>query len=449
MTEGDPFERRPNRTFAALTLPLFFSLIAEPMTALVDTAFIARLGSLPLAALGAAATLISSLYWVFNFIGIGAQTEVAHARGLRDAASASETAGVALALGLAAGTALTVMAAPIADILVALMGTTGEASEQAALYFRIRLLGAPAVVVTLASFGALRGDHDMRAPLWIALATNLTNLVLDPILIFGLGPAPALGLAGAAWASTAAQWLGGGIAVASVVRRLGVPPRPDWARARAFLVVGRDLVMRTATLLFFLALATRAANRLGTEAGAAHQSVRQVFVFTAFVLDAYGIAAQSLIGTYLASGQTALARRVALVSCGWGLATGAILWLTMLGLSGAAAALLVPPEARATFASAWVFAAAAQPASALAFVTDGIHWGASDYGYLRNAMLASTVLVGAVLLAGDTGQNLTLANIWLMILCWNSIRALFGVLRVWPGIGHAPLRPNAPIPAAS
>jgi len=59
--EQHPFVSHPNRTLLGLTLPVLLSLVAEPLTALVDTAFVARLGAQPLASLGVAATLISSI----------------------------------------------------------------------------------------------------------------------------------------------------------------------------------------------------------------------------------------------------------------------------------------------------------------------------------------------------------------------------------------------------
>ncbi|MFQ5418205.1 MAG: MATE family efflux transporter, partial [Myxococcota bacterium] len=77
------------------------SLIAEPLTGVADTAFIARLGAAPLAALGAATALLSSVFWVFNFLGIGTQTEVAHSLGDAGGLRGRNATGLALALATA------------------------------------------------------------------------------------------------------------------------------------------------------------------------------------------------------------------------------------------------------------------------------------------------------------------------------------------------------------
>jgi MATE family multidrug resistance protein len=436
-----PFVRRPHRTLAALSLPVLLSMVAEPLTGLVDTAFVARLGAAPLAALGVATTLLSSIFWIFNFLGIGTQTEVAQAKGRGDAGRARDAVSLSLALAASIGVGLAALAWPALDLAAQVMSRDAAVREATVGYLEIRLLGAPAVLLTLAAFGALRGLQEMRTPLWIAATANAANALLDPILIFGWGPVPALGIAGAAWASTGAQWLGGAWALAAVRGRLGLAARVPWRDAPGLLVVGRDLFLRTALLALFLLLATRAATRLGADAGAAHQAVRQVWMLTAFVLDAYAASAQSLVAWFLGAGRPALARRVAAVACSWGIGTGALLALAMLASEGAAARLLVPPSAREVFPAAWRVLALAQPLNALSFVTDGIHWGTRDYRYLRNVMLAATGSGAALLLALPGAGDEALLLVWIVTAAWISVRAAFGALRVWPGIGSAPLSP--------
>ena len=184
-----PFHRRPHRTLLALGLPVLGSLVAEPLTGLVDTAFVARLGAAELAALGVGTIVLSASLWVFNFLGVGTQTAVAQAlgRGDRDAAASTTGHALALALGCGVGVALLgwLAAVPVSE----LMGAEGRITDLAAEYVRIRALGAPAVLVTVAAFGALRGREDMTTPLWVAVAVNALNAGLDGPLVFGWGPA--------------------------------------------------------------------------------------------------------------------------------------------------------------------------------------------------------------------------------------------------------------------
>jgi MATE family multidrug resistance protein len=416
------------------------SLIAEPLTGLVDTAFIARLGAVPLAALGVGTMLLSSVFWVFNFLGIGTQTEVAQGLGETRKEHAREITGLALALAFAIGVGLIALGWPCLGAATRFMSDDAPVQSAALVYLRIRLLAAPAVLLMLASFGALRGLQDMRTPLWIAVGTNAMNLVLDPLLIFGLGPVPAFGIAGAAWATVVAHWFGAAAAFSAVRRRPGLPPRVHWSDARALLVVGRDLFFRTGLLLLFLLLATRAATRSGIDAGAANQAIRQVWVFTALLLDAYAAAAQSLVGFFLGAARVELARRVAAVATLWSLVTGAALTLSMWLGTGVVVLLLVPESARPVFGTAWLLAALAQPLNAISFVTDGILWGARDYRFLRNVMFAATAIGVALLLQIDLAAADALMKIWVVSAVCITVRAVFGLARVWPGIGASAFR---------
>ncbi|MEM6337411.1 MAG: MATE family efflux transporter, partial [Bacteroidota bacterium] len=101
--EAVRFNERPHRTFVALSIPVLFSLVAEPVTGLVDTAFVAQLGAEALAGLGVGTIVLSGVFWAFNFLGIGTQTEVAQAFGGEATARARQITGLAMALGVGIG----------------------------------------------------------------------------------------------------------------------------------------------------------------------------------------------------------------------------------------------------------------------------------------------------------------------------------------------------------
>jgi MATE family multidrug resistance protein len=434
-----PFVARPHKTMVVLSLPILISLIAEPLTGLADTAFIARLGTAPLAALGVGTVMLSSIFWVFNFLGIGTQTEIARSLGSGRTERARELCGLALVMGASFGVILILLGMPISRQAAGIMGAEGLVQDGAQLYLSIRLFGLPALLMTTVSFGAMRGLQDMKTPLWIAVSVNAVNIVLDAIFIFGAGPIPPLGIAGAAWATVASHWLGAGLALLALKRNLGFPSRLHGRDVRLLIVIGRDLFVRTGLLTTFLLLTTRAATRIGTEAGAAHQAIRQVWLLAALILDAFAATAQSLVGYFLGARRVDLARRVAAVSCWWSLGTGVVICAAMLMGEGAVARALVPIEAREAFAAAWLAAAIFQPLNALSFATDGIHWGTSDYRYLRNAMAAATVTGAVALLFIDPSSSRALTLVWIITGVWIFIRTVLGMGRIWPGIGNSPL----------
>lgn len=436
------FVARPHRTVLALSIPVLFSLIAEPLTGLVDTAFVARLGATELAALGVGTAALSSIFWIFNFLGIGSQTEVAQALGRGRTGYAARVAGLAFVFSIAFGLVLIVVGWPLAGVISRALGATGAVEAGATVYMRWRLLGAPAVLILLSAFGVLRGQQDMRTPLWIAVGLNVVNIGLDAVLITGVGPFPAMGIAGAAVASAAAQWLGALWALWAVVQRLGWPAQLRLAEASGLMRIGGDLFLRTGFLNFFILLATRVATQIGPESGAANQAIRQFWMFAALGLDALAITAQSLIGYFIGAGVIRQARRVALVTGIWAVTLGLLLsgfmWFGRVWLAG----LLVPASAWSVFFPAWFMAVLIQPINALAFVTDGIHWGTGDFRYLRNAVITATVVGALGLMLIDTTAPHALTWVWVATNLWITVRAFFGVVRVWPGIGASPFRPT-------
>ncbi len=420
------------------------SLIAEPLTGLVDTAFVARLGSEAMAALGVGTIALSSIFWIFNFLGIGIQTEVAQSFGKADTSRCSEQTGIALAMGFGFGVLMLFLGLPSANLIATGMGATDLVNDLAASYIRIRLFGGPAVLITLVAFGAFRGLQDMQTPLWIALGVNALNIALDALLIFGYASIPAMGIEGAAWASAISQWTGAAWALMALYRKIGKPSSLYWRDAKNMLVIGGDLFIRTASLTAFLILTTRAATQMGPEGGAAHQAIRQFWTFTALVLDAFAIAGQSLVGFFMGANAVSKARDVARVVCLWGLVTGFILAGGMWLGESLVIKLLVPAEAVAAFSGAWLMATLFQPLNALSFATDGLHWGTKDFRYLRNVVLLATATSGVFVLNTDVSQPDALIWIWLATGGWIFIRAVFGIIRIWPGIGDTPFRVRGP-----
>lgn len=437
--QNNRFLRQPHRTVLFLSMPILLSLIAEPVTGLIDTGFVAQLGTEPLAALAVGIGVLSSIFWIFGFLGIATQTEVAQAFGRGDREGAIKAVSLALMLGLLLSLLLSGALIPGATAVASLLGGQDEILVLATNYIQLRLIGAPAVIVTIVGFGALRGIQDMKTPLWIALLINITNIALDVILIFGWSFIPAMGVGGAALASSISQWLGASWMIVELRRRLGLTRAINLRDGLRFLRVGRDLFIRTGSLTLFMLVATRVASQMGPEAGAAHQIIRQVWFFTALVLEAFATTAQSLIGYFFGSDQRREAKRVAFTTTAWSLGTGIGLMTVMLLSTPVVSNMLVPADTMAVFTGAWLVASLSQPLNALAFITDGIHWGASDYAFLRNAMLMATIcgLIGLQLVAEGAAD---FTAVWIVTVIWIGMRALWGMLRVFPGFGNSPFR---------
>jgi MATE family multidrug resistance protein len=436
------FDKKPHRTLLLLSAPALVSLIAEPLTGLVDTAFVAELGTESLAALGIGTTLLSGCFWMFNFLSVGVQSEVAHHHGKGNMHRARGLNALALALAMAFGVLLLVVGWPSSNMLADAMGAEAGTHQDAVNYLRIRLLGAPAVLLMATAFGSLRGLQRMRTPMLIAVFVNVLNIGLDAIFIFGLGPIPAFGISGAAWASTVSQWSGAALALLAIGRGLGWPEKFTTSGIRVLMRIGGDMFVRTGLLTVFLVLGTRAATSIGADAGAAHHVIRQVWLFSALALDALAITAISLIGWYVGANLIARARRVAALTCIWSLFFGILLAVGMLLLERQVKSTFLPEEAWLIFSGAWFWSALAQPLNALCFATDGIHWGTRDFRYLRNGMILAAIVGIGGLLVIDLSVAEALTQVWQITAVWIFARAAVGILRIWPGFGNAPIGAN-------
>jgi len=438
-TAQHPFVRAPHKTLLKLSFPVLLSLVAEPLTGLVDTGFVAIMGAEPLAALGVGTMTLSGIFWAFNFLGIGTQTETGQALGAGDWDRARRMGSLALLMGALLGLLLIAVLWPLTSYLASIMGAADQVHTITVDYLRVRLFGAPAVLITIAGFGVFRGRQNMRTPLIIATGVNLLNIVLDPLLIFGFGPLPRLGVAGAAGASVISQWAGALSLFWLIRRHVGLTKNIRLSETLKLLRIGRDLFVRSGMLTLFLLLATRAATQLGSAQGAAHQAIRQIWIFTALFLDAYAVTGQSLVAYFAGARQLELARRVARFVCLWSLATGLFLSMAMWLGQALIIHLFVPAAAVFAFAPAWRMALLAQPINALAFATDGIHWGTGDFRFLRNVVLAATTVSGLLLLLLSGRSHFSLEWIWAITILWALIRAAAGLLRIWPGTANSPL----------
>jgi putative MATE family efflux protein len=217
--------------------------------------------------------------------------------------------------------------------------------------------------------------------------------VLNLVLVYGPGPFPHLGIAGSAWGSLLAQTVAA-VAVTAVVvrtaRATGAALRPDLAGIRRAARTGVPLFVRTLLLRAALLVMTYAAARYGDAELATMQLALTIWNFLAFVLDALGISAQTLVGTSLGrageAGDPAATRRLADRLVRWGLVYGLATGVVLLACATVLAHLFTAdPRVLDLLPPVLVVAAVAQPVAGVVFVLDGILIGADDGPFLAAA----------------------------------------------------------------
>jgi putative MATE family efflux protein len=382
-----------------LAVPALGALAAEPLYVLADTAVVGHLGTEPLAGLAVASTILLTGHSVFIFLAYGTTAAVARLLGAGEREQAAHQAVQSMWLAAFIGTAVAAVGLVTAPALVAALGATGAVEAEALTYLRISLLGVPALLVTLAGTGYLRGLQDTRTPLVVALGSALLNLVLELALIYGWGFA----IGASALATVVAQLAAVAVylyVVGRDVRAQRLPWRPHGPTIRVVARVGRDLLVRTLALRGSLAVATAVAARTGPIGLAAHQITFEVWNTLAMALDAVAIAAQAIIGRLLGAGDTGEAWAAGRRMLWWGLVTGVVAGGAVGLVHGVLPALFSSdPPVVATAAGLLVIAAVLQPVNGLVFVLDGLLIGAGDAAYLAVAMVVGMVLFVPVAIA--------------------------------------------------
>src|SRR4051812_31456778 len=313
-----------DREVFALALPALGALAAEPLYVLVDTAIVGHLGTTQLAALAIAATVLSTVFTIFNFLTYGTTAQVARLHGAGREGDAARLGAQALWLSLMIGAVLLVALLVLAAPLAALMGAEDDVAEGATTYLRVAALGAPAFMLASAGQGYLRGMGDLRTPLVILVVAHAVNIVLEVLFVYGFD----WGLAGSAWGTVIAQ-AGMGLAFVEVQRRAGWQ-RPRWAQIRPLMRIGGHIAVRTTALLGSFLVASAVLARVGAAPLGAHQIAFQLFVFLALVLDALAIAAQVMVGGMLGGDDAAGAREASIRIIAWSTAVGALFGAVLL-----------------------------------------------------------------------------------------------------------------------
>jgi putative MATE family efflux protein len=436
-------ERVPARRLLALAVPALGVLAAEPLYVLVDTAVVGHLGAVPLAGLALGGTLFTLVSSQLTFLAYGTTARTARLHGAGRHGEAVAEGVQATWVGIGVGVLLLVLAQLFAVPIAQGLAGPGPIADAASGWLRIALIGAPMVLVTMAGNGWMRGVQDTARPLRYVLAGNGMSAILCPLFVYGFG----WGLEGSAVANLIGQSIAAALFVrALVVERVALRPEP--AKMRAQLGLGRDLVLRTLAFQVCFLSATSVAARTGAETVAAHQVVWQLWSFLSLVLDSLAIAAQSLVGAALGGGSAWRAKRIGKQIAWYGLAFGVALGVVFAALSGLLPSVFTTDAAvLAEIPYAWWFFVALQPVAGVVFALDGVFLGAGDAAYLRTATIGSAAVGYLPLIWLSLGFGWGLSGIWTGLSVFMLLRLITLLLRArsgrWAVVGAAPANASA------
>jgi putative MATE family efflux protein len=293
------------RAIFLLSVPMILEMCMESIFALVDIFFVGGLGQTAVSTVGLTESVLSLVYAVAIGLSMAATALVARRVGEQNVPAAARTGAQAILLAVAVSLVIGLAGVVLAPEVLRLMGANADIVAVGTPYMRLVLGGNLVVMLLFLVNGIFRGAGDASKAmhsLWIA---NVGNIVLCPVLIYGLGPIPGFGLLGAAMATTLGRGVGVGYQFYHLFRGRG-PLRVQWRDFlpdRAILASLLRIAL-TGTLQFLIGSASwvfmaRIVAQFGSTAIAGYTVAIRVIVF--FILPAWGMsnAAATLVGQNL------------------------------------------------------------------------------------------------------------------------------------------------------
>ncbi len=197
-----------NRAILLLAVPMVLEMVLESLFAVVDVFWVGRLGANAVATVGLTESMLSIVFSVAIGLSLSTTAMVARRIGEKDHEGAADAAVQAIFLGLVISVAIGVPCLIYAPNLLRLMGASPDIVATGSGYTRICLGGSCAVLLLFLNNSIFRGAGDAAIAMRLLWVSNILNLVLDPLFIFGLGPIPRMGVTGAALATFTGRSLG-------------------------------------------------------------------------------------------------------------------------------------------------------------------------------------------------------------------------------------------------
>jgi len=428
-----------HRRVLAIAVPIVISNATVPILGIVDTAVVGQLGAAaPIGAVGIGAIILTAIYWLFGFLRMGTVGLTSQALGAGRVAEADAMLSRALLIGAVGGAVVIVLQVPLFWLAFMASPASNGVESLAREYMTIRVWSAPAAIAIFGINGWLIAHERTRSVLVIQLWMNGLNIVLDLWFVLGLG----WGVGGVAVATFWAEW--SGLALALWLCR-GAFRRAGWRDpARVFdrLALGKmfrvnlDILIRSVMIesvfvsfLFFSA-------RFGDVPLAANQILLQFLHITAYALDGFAFAAESLVGNAIGRQSVARVRRSSVLTSVWGLGSGLVL-AALFALAGGVIIdiMTTAPDVRAEARSYLVWMVLAPLLGGPAWMLDGIFIGATRTRDMRNMMVLSAAAYFALVLP--------LMPVWGNHGLWFSVQISFVARTILLGLRYRALEASA------
>jgi len=323
----------------SLSLPIILSNTLYTSHQLVNTFWVGRLGADAVAAVSVSFPVLFLLMSLGGGLSIAGSILIAQYAGARDQAMVNHVSAQTLLMVIAISTCFSIIGYLTVEPILRLMGIGADIFAEAASYMRVSFMGIVFMFCFFMFQSILRGVGEAKLPLYVVAFSVALNLLLDPLLIFGWGPIPRLGVVGAAYATLFTQGISAFVGFKILAgSRYGVRVRaqdlaPDWPLMKRVFFLGLPASIEQSMQALGITVMTVIVAGFGTLAIAAYGIGFRVLTFV--IIPALGIsmATATLVGQNIGAGNVRRAKEVARLSTRW-----AFLVLTTAGVVCFAAA---------------------------------------------------------------------------------------------------------------
>lgn len=314
----------PSRAILRLAWPTMASLMVVNFFNLIDAYWVGRLGTEALGGMTASAFLVWCIHSVGMLVGTGVNAVVARRVGEGRLEEAGLAGGHGLILAAVASAVALVVGLLSQGALFSALHLTPDVQRAATAYLTPLLFGMPLIVGWYTVEAVFRGSGDTFTPMWVISASLGLNMLLDPLLIFGFGPIPAFGIAGAAWATVFAHGLALVVAF-HLLRRKTTHPRLRlrerlalrWELFGTLIKVGSPVAANAFLFAIIYIFLTRVIADFGSAAVAAVGVGHRIEGLGYYVCVGFSTAAATLVGQNLGAKKPGEAERVAWRTTGY------------------------------------------------------------------------------------------------------------------------------------
>nr|WP_242690241.1 MATE family efflux transporter [Paracoccus fontiphilus] len=413
----------------AIALPIVASNATVPLLGLVDTGVIGQLGRPEaIGAVAIGAVVLTSIYWIFGFLRMGTSGLVAQSRGAGDPAEGGAHLLRALAIAGVAGACFILLQGVVFRAAFGIAPTSAVVEGLARDYLAIRIWGAPATIALYALTGWLIAVERAKSVLLLQLVQNGLNAALSVWFVLGLD----LGVPGVAAATLLSEYCGLLLGLWMTRRAMaqGLTAAGLFARAKLGRLarVNSDIMIRSVLLQASFTSFVFLGARHGDVTLAANQVLLQFLSVTAYALDGFAFAAESLVGQAVGARRPGGVRKASVLTSVWGIGGAAVLALAFWLGGGAVIDLLTTsPEVRVEARRYLPWLGLAPLVGVAAWMLDGIFIGATLTRDMRLAMIWSAlVFLAAVLLLPPVWGN---HGLWASLMALNLSRGITMALR--------------------